>query len=91
MKQLASALKYLEKGFSVIPIKPNKKPYISWEEFQNRRPTEDEVRQWWTRWPQAMIGIITGSISGVMVIDTDTEEADVELQSYLPESLICPR
>lgn len=90
MQQLQNALGYLSRGFSVIPVKPNKKPYISWEEFQNRRPTEDEVRQWWTKWPFAMIEIITGSISGIDVIDTDTQEADEELQSYLSDIFICP-
>lgn len=90
MKQLANALKYLDKGFSVIPVKANKKPYISWEEFQKRRPTREEVTQWWTNWPFAMIGIVTGSISGIDVVDTDNQEADEELQSYLPDSFICP-
>lgn len=90
MKQLGNALKYLEKGFSVIPVKTNKKPYISWEQFQKRLPTREEVTQWWTNWPFAMIGIITGAISGIDVIDTDNPEADEELQGYLPDSFICP-
>lgn len=90
MKQLPNALKYLDRGFSVIPVKANKKPYISWEEFQKRRPTREEVTQWWTNWPFAMIGIVTGSISGIDVVDTDNQEADEELQSYLPDSFICP-
>ena len=90
MQQLQNALLYLSQGFSVIPIKPNKKPYISWEEFQKRRPTEQEIRGWWGKWPDAMIGIITGSISGIDVMDTDTTDADEELQGYLPDSLICP-
>lgn len=90
MTQLSNALQYLSRGFCPIPIKPNKKPYIVWEEFQKRRPTEDEVRQWWTKWPQAMIGIVTGSISGIDVIDTDNQEADEELQSYLSDSFVCP-
>lgn len=58
MQQLENALKYLEKGFSVIPIKPNKKPYISWEEFQARRATREEIIEWWKRWPVAMIGVV---------------------------------
>jgi hypothetical protein len=88
--QLKNALAYLKKGFSVIPVKPNKKSYVLWGEFQKRQPTEDEVRGWGAKWPHAMIGIITGSISGIDVIDTDTQEADDELQGYLPDSFICP-
>jgi hypothetical protein len=37
-----------------------------------------------------MIGIITGAISGIDVIDTDSQEADEELQSYLSDFFICP-
>ncbi|MGA2462777.1 MAG: bifunctional DNA primase/polymerase [Thermodesulfobacteriota bacterium] len=90
MTQLSNALHYLNRGFSVIPVKQDKKPYIKWEEFQTRRPTEDEIRQWWTKWPNAMIGIITGSISGIDIMDTDSQEADEELQSYLSDSFVCP-
>jgi len=90
MQQLENALTYLSRGFSVIPVRPDKKPFIKWEEFQKRRPTEDEIRQWWTKWPNAMIGIVTGSISGIDIMDTDSQGADEELQSYLSDSFVCP-
>ena len=35
-----AALEYLARGFSVIPVKPDKKPYIKWEEFQKRHPDQ---------------------------------------------------
>lgn len=86
-----AALKYLEKGFSIIPINPeNKKAYIEWTEFQTRRPTGFEIIEFWTQYPKAMIGVVTGAISGIDVFDTDNQEADDELQSYLPETLLCP-
>ena len=71
------ALDYLEQGFSVIPITPNAKkpPLFSWKEFQTRRSTEAEVLQWWEEVPNANIGIVTGSVSNIVVIDIDTEEA----------------
>jgi hypothetical protein len=34
-------------GFSVIPVRPDKKPYIKWEEFQTRRATREEIIRWW--------------------------------------------
>ena len=88
---LQAALNYAARGFSVIPIKPkNKKPFIKWEPYQKQRATEEEIRKWWTKWPAAMIGIVTGNISKIDVMDTDTQEADDELQTYLSDSLICP-
>ena len=88
---LQAALTYTEKfGFSVIPIRPDKKPYIKWEEYQKKRTIPEEIRAWWNKWPGAMIGIVTGRISGIVVIDIDTEEGREAIQDYIPDSLIIP-
>lgn len=69
------ALQYLRNGYSVIPLKPRgKEPLIPWQEFQKRRATEAEVRGWFTKWPSANVGIVTGSVSGVAVVDLDGTE-----------------
>ena len=66
------ALEYLNKyHFSVIPLKKDKRPLIKWEEYQKRLPTEKEVREWFTKYPDANIGIVTGQLSGIAVIDVD--------------------
>ena len=71
-----AALEYLDQGFSVFPVSnETKKPLIKWKEFQDRQPTEDEVTQWWEAWPEASIAVITGAVSGLVVVDCDTEEA----------------
>lgn len=77
MNLLEEALKYCNKyKFSVIPIKEgSKKPYIDWKEYQKRLPTEEEIKNWWSKWPNADIGIITGKISGITVVDFDSREA----------------
>src|ERR1700690_1230160 len=72
---LLNALRYLSLGLSVIPLKPNSKdPAILWKEFQKRRATESEVREWFRKWPNANVGIVTGSISSIVVIDLDGPE-----------------
>ncbi|KKR50309.1 MAG: hypothetical protein UT84_C0012G0012 [Candidatus Curtissbacteria bacterium GW2011_GWA1_40_16] len=69
---LNQALKYLEHGFSVIPVGRDKKPLIkSWAEYQNRKPTENEVRQWWFELEPAGVAIITGKISNLVVLDVE--------------------
>ena len=65
------ALKYLKSGKSVIPCGKDKKPLISWIEFQKRLPTEAEIEKWWTDYPNANIGLVTGKISGISVVDCD--------------------
>jgi hypothetical protein len=67
------ALQYLSKGWSVIPIGDDKKPLIRWEEYQRRLPTEEEIRAWWSQWPNANIGIVTGAISKLVVVDIEKD------------------
>lgn len=69
---LTWALKYCRLGYSIIPLKPrSKEPLIKWVEYQNQKATEDEVRAWWFKTPDANVGLITGSVSGLVVIDLD--------------------
>lgn len=86
------ALKYLrECKFSVIPVKQDKKPYIKWEEYQKRLPTEQELLQWFTQWPDANVAIVTGIISGIAVIDLDEVDiAKKALEELIPDSLVFP-
>ncbi|MDW7774368.1 MAG: bifunctional DNA primase/polymerase [Desulfobulbaceae bacterium] len=87
---LARALEMIALGFSVIPLKPRgKKPLLSsWMEFQKRIPTQDEISEWFTRWPDANIGLVTGSISGVAVIDIDSEEGSMWADKNLPKTSV---
>jgi hypothetical protein len=67
-----AALGYLARGWSVIPLRPrDKRPAVAWQDYQRSRPTEDEVDLWLTRRPGANIGIVTGAVSGLVVVDVD--------------------
>lgn len=48
-----------------------KHPRVKWLEFQDRLPTEREVTFWWRRWPDSNVIIITGRLSGIVVVDID--------------------
>ena len=74
-------------GFSVIPIELNsKKPAIKWEEYQKRKPTEEELKKWFIE-NKYNIGIVTGSISGIAVVDLDSKEAiDFSRQNKFPKT-----
>lgn len=39
-----------------------------------------QVRAWWKQWPEANIGIATGLVSGIAVLDLDGEEAETTLK-----------
>ena len=67
---------YKAKGFSVIPLSyKDKKPLMSWKEYQNRIANDEELQKWFGGTRHCNIGIVTGKISGIIVIDLDNEEA----------------
>lgn len=51
-----------------------KHPRVAWTHWQSERPSSERLRNWWERWPDANIGIVTGAISGIVVLDIDGEE-----------------
>lgn len=72
---LKAALSYLSMGLSVIPLKPlSKEPLLNWKEFQSRRASESEVKDWFNKCTSANVGIVTGSVSGIAVVDLDGPE-----------------
>ncbi|MEZ4484354.1 MAG: bifunctional DNA primase/polymerase [Syntrophotaleaceae bacterium] len=73
--QLQHALAYLGKEFSFVPLRPeSKKPLVAWKNYQRGRPRPDEVRQWFPAGTHNGIGIVTGKISGIVVLDIDSKE-----------------
>ncbi len=71
-----AALEYLDRGWSVIPINAaTKRPAIKWLEYQDRQPTEQEVVDWFDQFPDAGLAIVTGAVSGVVVVDCDNDDA----------------
>jgi hypothetical protein len=65
------ALHYYDLGFSVIPVRKDKIPLTRWERAQHERPNKDEIRKWFTQYPDANIAIVTGGISGIVVVDVE--------------------
>lgn len=64
-------------GFSVIPLRPDKKPYVKWEDYQKRKADDDELGAWFgkgTPFTDVMMGIVTGKVSGIAVIDVDSKD-----------------
>jgi hypothetical protein len=81
-----TARKYQKRGFSVIPLKSKgKEALVDWKEYQTNKATAAQIRSWWRQWPDANVGIITGKLSGLVVLDADGEEALNDLQELLAE------
>ena len=82
---LEAALLYASQGFPVFPCH-GKIPNTP-HGFKDASSDPNKIREWWTKWPSANIGIPTGPASGLFVLDVDSEEflRDLErLYSPLP-------
>lgn len=70
---LTAAIKYLENGMAVIPLKPkSKEPLIPWKIYQSQLPTMTELNEWFQD-GKSNIGIVTGKISNLSILDLDGE------------------
>ena len=92
---LKAALDYGRLGWSVIPIEPRgKRPLLRWQAFQYRRADVPEIAEWFQRWPDANIAVVTGIVSGIVVLDLDPRHGAQEsleqlqgLHGTLPETV----
>jgi hypothetical protein len=76
---LRAALAYLARGWSVVPAaERGKRPIVRWQTFEERYPTESQVRRWFERWPSANLSVVTGAISGIVVLDVDPRHGGEE-------------
>lgn len=73
---LNHALRYLNLGFSVVPVPLGEKhPIIKWKEFQARLPTSLELHTWFSTPATLNLGVVTGTVSNLTVIDLDGPSA----------------
>lgn len=79
-----NAKKLLDGGFSVIPCNRDKKPCIPWKEFQTRYATEAELKKW-SEIRDVQLGIVTGKISGVTILDCDSEAGIAAAAEFLDD------
>jgi hypothetical protein len=71
---LDAALHYaLALRIPIFPCNPDDKRPLTVHGFKDASREEAQVRAWWTRFPDAMIGIPTGEVSGVWVLDIDVD------------------
>lgn len=89
---LKEALTLTGLGWSVIPVHrplvgggcacgkaqcdaPGKHPAISWKRYQTETPRLEEVQQWFAHHP-CNLGVVTGPVSGLLVVDADGAQGE---------------
>jgi putative DNA primase/helicase len=76
----AAAVDYHRGGWCPIPIKERSKEpnLLELRPYLNRRATREELGAWaWSG-----VGIVTGELSGVLVLDVDGPDGEAELQKH---------
>ena len=70
------AMPLIQKGYTVIPCRPDKGACVSWKEIQTT--PEEQIREWAQKFRSPMAGILTGARSGVWVLDLDVPKKEGE-------------
>jgi putative DNA primase/helicase len=74
---LEAALRYGRKGFPVLPVN-GKHPLVKdWPDVATADPKQ--IREWWAKWPDANIGLVTGDRSGRFILDIDGTDGERSL------------
>ncbi len=91
MPRLEAALALAGRGWSVIPLIPGeKRPLLDWKPYQAKPATAEQIRAWWGEHPEANLGIVTGAVSGLVVLDLDGPAGLKSIKGkHLPPTLSC--
>ncbi|MFO7897877.1 MAG: bifunctional DNA primase/polymerase, partial [Planctomycetota bacterium] len=68
---LKAALQYAALGYPVFPCWPRTKVPMTRHGFYDATTGPEQIKQWWTRQPDANIAMPTGAASGVVILDID--------------------
>ena len=68
-------------GWPVIPLNGDFRPQAAkapalpaWRAYQHRRPGREDLRRWFDEQGHTAAGVVLGKISGLLVLDLDSEE-----------------
>lgn len=78
------ALYYQSIGLSIIPTGKNKRPLVGWSPYQDRCATVEEIKEWWSKWPDANPAMVTGKVSGVVALDLDKKHNRTSSEFTIP-------
>lgn len=71
----SAAVDYINKGLAVFPVEAKGKRPLTRNGCKDATTDAAQIKAWWQMWPNANIGIATGSVSGnIFVIDLDIDE-----------------
>lgn len=83
---MESAIYYAKHfNWSVFPLAPNSKNPITSDGFKSATTDIEQIKKWWSKTPNANIGIATGNMSNFFVVDLDGETGINSFEDLLTE------
>jgi hypothetical protein len=79
------AAEYFDRGWSILPLIGKRPGVSSWRKYQSTRPSLDKLRKWFSN-SKMNLGVVTGSISGLVVVDCDTPDDARFWKEKFPET-----
>jgi hypothetical protein len=70
-ERFAAALGYVARGWPVFPCAPGEKRPATAHGLKDATTDTEQIRAWWTRWPDVNIGLVTGHGFDVLDVDSD--------------------
>jgi hypothetical protein len=70
---------YAGLGWKIVPIAPRRKIPLLQNWPEQASSDVSILEDWFRKWPQAGIGVVCGIRSGIVVLDTDSDEAEQTL------------
>ena len=68
------ALEWARRGKPIFPVNPENKRPRTPHGFKDATTDQDQIAQWWEQQSDSMLGMPTGSSSGVVVLDFDVDK-----------------
>lgn len=84
---LEQAREYYSWGWSIIPVRHGEKQtYVKWEKFKHLRSGEEILSSWFNG-RAANMAVVTGALSGILVVDVDNHDLQAEFETQYPTHL----
>jgi hypothetical protein len=75
-----AALNFASRGWPVLPVAKTKVP-LTRHGYKDGTRDATVIRDYWEKWPDANVGIVTGAPSGIVVIDIDGPDGEDSLKA----------
>src|SRR5687767_7148968 len=91
--EIGSSLKewahtYAGRGWLVIPLRPRSKKPLTDHSHKDGSHSPTQIEAWWSRWPDANVGLVCAAASGLLAVDIDPRNGgSLEDLPQLPTTL----